>query len=49
MDECGFEFEPCPVCQGEGCYLGHLGAIEWFRCRQCGYDFHLHPKEECYE
>ncbi|WP_181390902.1 hypothetical protein [Achromobacter pulmonis] len=30
----------CPVCQGEGILLGSLGASTWFRCRQCGIDFH---------
>jgi len=29
----------CPVCQGEGCYLGTLAILQWFRCRQCGAEF----------
>lgn len=29
----------CPVCPGRGVPLGTLGAVEWFRCRDCGIDF----------
>lgn len=30
---------PCPMCSGYGVPLGTLGAINWFRCRHCGWDF----------
>lgn len=30
---------PCPVCPGHGVLLGTLGAMRWFRCRHCGWDF----------
>jgi tRNA(Ile2) C34 agmatinyltransferase TiaS len=29
----------CPVCDGRGIYLGSLGKVNHFRCRQCGVDF----------
>jgi tRNA(Ile2) C34 agmatinyltransferase TiaS len=29
----------CPACGGEGGYLGELGIVAWFRCRQCGSEF----------
>jgi hypothetical protein len=29
----------CPLCGGEGEDMGSLGAMEWYRCRQCGADF----------
>lgn len=26
----------CPICEGHGTILGRLGAVLWYRCRQCG-------------
>jgi len=31
----------CPVCGGPGIFLGQLGRLEHFRCRDCGMGFHL--------
>lgn len=33
----------CPMCPGYGVPLGTLGAVEWFRCRDCGIDFRRDP------
>lgn len=30
----------CPACPGFGQFLGSLGRLNWFRCRDCGIDFH---------
>lgn len=30
----------CPACSGAGRLLGSIGWLEWFRCRNCGIDFH---------
>lgn len=31
----------CPICGSEvAIYLGEFGGIEWFRCRNCGIDWH---------
>jgi len=30
----------CPICDGEGVVLGALGKLIWFRCCNCGMDFH---------
>lgn len=30
---------PCVACQGAATYLGRLGRLDHFRCRQCGADF----------
>jgi tRNA(Ile2) C34 agmatinyltransferase TiaS len=30
----------CPICPGHGVPLGTLGRLRWFRCRDCGMDFH---------
>lgn len=30
----------CPDCGGEAVYLGVLGRWDWFKCRQCGEEFH---------
>jgi DNA-directed RNA polymerase subunit RPC12/RpoP len=38
MDAQGRHIE-CPVCGGEGGYMGTLGFLDWFRCRYCGMDF----------
>jgi hypothetical protein len=43
----------CPNCAGNGNYLGTLGTLDWFNCRQCGAEFgirfHMVCKEEGYE
>jgi len=26
----------CPMCPGDGQYVGQLGRLVWFRCRNCG-------------
>jgi hypothetical protein len=34
------EGEPlCPVCSGDGRFLGNLGNRSFFRCQSCGLDF----------
>jgi len=30
----------CPACPGSGLLLGNFGSLRWFRCRDCGIDFH---------
>jgi tRNA(Ile2) C34 agmatinyltransferase TiaS len=30
----------CPMCGGEGEVLGALGSLCWFRCRDCGVEYH---------
>lgn len=34
-----FDKQICPTCGGEGQYLGVLGNLMHFRCRQCGMDY----------
>lgn len=29
----------CPLCGGPGSYLGQLGKLHWFRCRDCGWEW----------
>lgn len=29
----------CPECDGPGVYMGSLGKVDWYRCRNCGADF----------
>lgn len=29
----------CPVCDGEAAFMGFLGMMAWFRCRDCGTEF----------
>jgi hypothetical protein len=29
----------CPLCGGEGQYMGSLGKVKWFRCRNCGIEW----------
>jgi hypothetical protein len=29
----------CPTCHGDGSYIGALGRLNWYRCRQCGMMF----------
>jgi hypothetical protein len=34
----------CPMCEGPGMPLGHMGSRMFFRCRNCGHDFsHAEP------
>lgn len=35
----GARMPACPMCPGHGVALGTLGALRWFRCRDCGWDF----------
>ena len=30
----------CPACSSGAVWLGMLGRWDWFRCRQCGQEFH---------
>ena len=30
----------CPICSGDGIRLGKMGALIWYRCQNCGIDFH---------
>lgn len=30
----------CPACGGEPNFMGRMGSTDWYRCRQCGMDFH---------
>jgi len=30
----------CPLCPGQGEALGTLGALQWYRCRDCGMCFY---------
>lgn len=34
------ETTACPVCDGQGTYLGQQGPTIHLRCRDCGCDFH---------
>ena len=29
----------CPVCDGEGAFMGALGQLAWFQCCHCGIQF----------
>lgn len=33
------EYPYCPSCGGVGFWLGQLGILTWFRCRDCGGEF----------
>jgi hypothetical protein len=33
----------CSQCGGPVCYLGTLGDLDWFRCRNCGADERVAP------
>lgn len=33
------ELVVCPVCDGDGQFLGALGNAMWLRCRDCGAEF----------
>lgn len=34
--ETGLLIPVCPFCDGEGAYMGTLGTLEHFQCRDCG-------------
>jgi transposase-like protein len=34
------EPEPCPICNGDGVFMGGLGNLAHYRCRDCGGEFH---------
>lgn len=34
----------CKQCGGEGMLLGRLSLLFWYRCRQCGINFSVGPK-----
>lgn len=36
----------CPMCKGPRMFLGQLGLMRWFRCRNCGMDFSKRTKEK---
>ncbi len=38
-------WEGCPVDDGDGMLLGVLGNLAHYRCRNCGYDFHIEIKK----
>ena len=31
----------CPTCGGPGVYMGCLGFLAWFRCRNCGMEYNI--------
>jgi hypothetical protein len=33
----------CPACGGPGKYMGTLGCADWFRCQNCGWEWHPFP------
>ena len=35
----GMPGETCPECNGPGVFMGSLGRLDWFRCRNCGMEF----------
>lgn len=39
-----FDEPTCPMCGGPPVYLGILGSLTWFTCRNCGMQFNR--KEE---
>lgn len=34
----------CPLCDGVGLYLGQLGLLIYFKCQQCGIEFHYNTE-----
>lgn len=34
-----YAVKKCPMCSGEPTFLGQLGALRWWRCRSCGYEY----------
>lgn len=39
----------CKLCHGPCAFLGTLGRLDWFRCINCGMDFHLDHQVEEFE
>jgi hypothetical protein len=37
----GQQVATCPVCNGPGTFLGPLGCMDHYRCRDCGAMFHV--------
>lgn len=35
-----WEAPACEVCPGRCSYLGQLGKLHWWQCRQCGHKQH---------
>ena len=31
----------CPACTGPSVFMGQLGNLAWFRCQNCGMEFHI--------
>lgn len=39
-DYCAEDERPlCPICFGDGGFIGILGSRTWFRCQSCGLEF----------
>lgn len=36
----------CPMCGGPAPLLGTLGMKDWFRCRNCGWEFAVDAEPE---
>lgn len=38
----------CPMCDGHGIFMGTLGSLDHYRCRDCGWDWseQTEPEEE---
>jgi hypothetical protein len=36
----------CPQCDGPGVFIGGLGNLDWFGCRNCGWEFYLETVRE---
>jgi len=48
IDYLEYESRPtsCPLCDGIGNVMGHLGNKTWLRCRQCGIEFSRESEPE---
>ena len=40
------EVVECPLCGGDGEFLGQLGSVTHLRCRQCGMEFHTEEDDQ---
>ena len=36
----------CPYCQGDAYKMGALGNYVWYRCRNCGIEFHRKSRKK---
>ena len=36
----------CPICEGTGEYIGTLGNLDWYRCRNCGMEWSVQATVE---